>query len=798
MPNETLTTLRPRNGFRFDINGLRAIAVLIVLFFHFGIAPFGGGFVGVDVFFVISGYLMTGIIVSGIRNGTFRIFDFYVRRIARLLPALLAVTAAAMVAGYFLLLPQNYERLASDSMASLLFAVNFSFARNTGYFAVPPDQQWLLHFWSLAVEFQFYLVFPIFVMLSEKFLSRRNALIGLVLVFTASLALSWVGARLSPTEAFFMLPGRIWEFLLGGVVVFSRAPPRSARYAVVVAGIVVIISSAITFDGGLDYPGLWASIPALGAALVIWANSDARFFQYRVIQSTGTISYSLYLWHWPIIAIGKYLGTNGGWLVTTFLFALSFPAAHLSFRYIEAPLRLAFRKGCSGRSVLVGAGATAALACCGLILFFQGLPGRIPETLQEISAHAVHGAEDYRDDKCFLGGRQAFADFAQECYGSPSHEKPTLAIWGDSFAAHLYPGIAAQPWAKFYNITQLTTSACSVLPRGPVANRPYCEETRNQIEDYMLRIQPDILLVTSDWMRVTGSVESDALVALEVRDFLRSLRSKGLKNVVLIGPIPHWPMDLPQMEMRSWALGGGGTKVAATLPVASRLITAEPVFRKASEDAGGGYISLYDGLCQHGSCRTIVPVAGGCGAAPIQFDVDHLTVPGSDWVASHIIGPALGHAPTALPAAPIGVAIPFNAGSLGAGYLQTGWMPPEGWGTWTAGRSTAGVIEIPVQPGASVSAVRVTFWGQMGPGLEKEPLVIEISGNPPVSYEATVGRPVMTESLTLSPRAANAVASTGCLRMTFRAPQGKSPKMMGLNDDARVLGFGLREITLVR
>ena len=296
--------------YRKDIDGLRALAVIPVVLFHLGIPAFSGGYVGVDVFFVISGYLITGIIVRDIEKGNFSLVNFYERRIRRIFPALFMVLVITTMVSYKVYSPSELMRY-SKSLASIsLFSSNFLFLRESGYFSPSAEIRPLLHTWSLSIEEQFYIFFPILLTFSFKYLRKPVVpiIIAAILSFTANIILVSEYKEM----VFFMLPTRAWELCLGGILALNLIPKLSNNNInnwLSLIGLMMLIFSVFKYDSITVYPGLAASIPCLGAALMIYTGDKhtiiARLLSFRGFVFVGLISYSLYLWHWPTIVLFK-------------------------------------------------------------------------------------------------------------------------------------------------------------------------------------------------------------------------------------------------------------------------------------------------------------------------------------------------------------------------------------------------------------------------------------------------------------------------------------------------------------
>jgi peptidoglycan/LPS O-acetylase OafA/YrhL len=288
-----------KDKFRLDINGLRAVAVIAVLLFHFEVPGFGGGFIGVDVFFVISGYLMTKIIADGIRGGSFSLPRFYLARCKRIVPALAAVCAAVIAFGYFYLAPVEYRRLGKHVAASLGFVSNITYWKEAGYFAPVSHEKWLLHTWSLSVEWQFYMLYPLVLLALHRLPRERQVRFAIGVIAFGSFVASVCSSVTSPEASFFLLHTRAWELLLGALVCFY--PVRASR-VLEILGLTLILASAMFVSADSVWPGWKALLPSSGAALVIMSNAgDRTVLRAAPVQWLGKISYSVYLWHWPLV-----------------------------------------------------------------------------------------------------------------------------------------------------------------------------------------------------------------------------------------------------------------------------------------------------------------------------------------------------------------------------------------------------------------------------------------------------------------------------------------------------------------
>lgn len=428
----------PRN-YRPDIDGLRAIAVLGVVLYHAGLGV-PGGYVGVDIFFVISGFLITGLIFKDLENGTFSMLGFWERRVRRIFPALAVMVITCLIAGYFLLLPFGYIVLAQSAISQAVFSSNIQFWRTTGYFNPSAEENPLLHTWSLSVEEQFYLFVPLiiaglFAWKREKLLMPL-ILLGVVLSF--SLSVYWL--RVDPTGAFYLIPSRAWELGMGSFVALAQ-PLRSQIFRLLlgVAGLSGILATFWLYDSRTLFPGLAALLPVMGSAGMIWSgmrsdHGSTQSHAHRVLAWgplvwIGLLSYSLYLWHWPFFAFHRYLfGQNPASLLSIFYVLLAFILSILSLKFIETPFRK--RKICPTRAGILGftiALTILIVSLSGLIYLKRGLPQRIPESA--LKYDRVQGNQRFSTkDKQDLPSGLRVQKLGVE--GAPAR---TL-LWGDSHA----------------------------------------------------------------------------------------------------------------------------------------------------------------------------------------------------------------------------------------------------------------------------------------------------------------------------------------------------------------------------
>lgn len=488
-----------RPGYRPEIDGLRAVSVLGVVLYHAGLGV-RGGFVGVDVFFVISGYLVTGIILRGLREERFSLVEFWLRRIRRILPAATCMAIGVAGAGYFVLQPAEFKEFAASLQAQALLYANVHFMRGVEYFSDSAEYQPLLHTWSLAVEEQFYLIFPVLLLALHR-LSRSRVFLVLFALTALSLGASLLGVRAHPLESFFLLPPRAWELMAGALLVFHQdriVVSRRAGEVLAAAGIMMVLASMLLFDASTVFPGAAALLPVGGALAFLLGCKDrlpraARLLASRPFVFVGLISYSLYLWHWPLFSMAKHLLVEPGLATRLVLIAVSFVLATASWRWIEGPLRsgpiLQGRKRAFG---FAGLGAVLLLAIAVPVQRFNGFPDRFSPALQVYVEDINWKGRRYfrrHNQAVMVGDLQA-----------PVRE-PEFVVWGDSHG--LVYGNEIDRLAKQYGLRGETRFAAA---RVPVTGLWRPHQSAAEIE--------------------TQLMQNDAI--------LESILSRGIQHVVLI------------------------------------------------------------------------------------------------------------------------------------------------------------------------------------------------------------------------------------------------------------------------
>lgn len=645
---------RPR---RSDIDGLRAIAVLAILLFHAAPVLGPGGFVGVDIFFVISGYLITRIIEVERQAGAFSFAGFYQRRARRILPAYVVVTALVAAAAYLFLMPRELKNFGWSLAASGLFLTNLVFAKSGGYFEATADQAPLLHLWSLAVEEQFYLVWPL-VLAGLSLSAVRKARVAAVLLLAAgSLAAAQFMLATGETRAaFFLLPFRAWEFLLGGALALgAAAPPRSARWAEcgVAAGLLLIAGSVWGLSRGAPFPGVAALPACFGAALIIWGGGAGETRLGAVLRAPpvvgiGLISYSLYLWHWPLLVFGRvYLGRPLEPVEGLAIAAASVPLAWLTWRFVEQPWRRS-GAGLGWRHLTTAVLAMGAIVSLGAVAKqTQGLPQRLPPS--------VRAAAEF-EEKDVNPQREICLEGASDGRITPESCRPRapvqVIVWGDSHADALYPGVAVWAERRGYAIQQSTMGGCPPLPGVRAILVPGREHVdcapfnTSVLQDIARAPELKLIVLIARWP-LYGDVQPSYDInspRVEIEDAsakrgvripleealdrtLTAIARTGTKaRVLIVGPVPELTFNPPlciaqrrllkQGEQSCWTADSG-------LPLSRAWIAEAQIARVLIRHMAVATVNPTSTLCAQGRCR--VAAEGRL----LYFDDDHLSATGA-------------------------------------------------------------------------------------------------------------------------------------------------------------------------
>lgn len=615
--------------YRADIDGLRAVAVAPVVLFHAGFEIFSGGFVGVDVFFVISGYLITGIILDEMRAGQFSVLGFYERRARRILPALFVVMAFTLTASWFLLLPIDYQSLAKSALATTAFASNLYFWRQAGYFAGPSDMVPLLHTWSLSVEEQFYIGFPLIMLLLLRWKQKILALITIGATL-ASFALSVWAVQTYPSAAFYLIPTRAWELSLGALLALGVVPAarsRPLREVVGLLGLLLIVVPVFTYTEATVFPGLAALPPCLGTAAIIWAgmgnatvshpNIVSRLLGLAPVVFMGLISYSLYLWHWPLLVLARHLTVSESLdqPVAIAIIVLATVAAIASWRFIERPFRNRSKWGRVAVFTAAGSGAATLAAASLVIIVLQGVPSRFDPTVVKLAERGL----SKKAEAC-LNGSLVNGEIMPTCILGRSDEPVEFVVWGDSHAAAIMP--AFDVLATRLDVTggAVAFNACpaltGIVSRGLASSndRRSCWENNKNALDYIRRSSsvrivilsgfwtsylrnPAFFEMSSDGEEVLDSREGVGFFLDELEGTIERLTNAG-KQVVILDNLPEPGFTVPWTLAMSAHLGRPAP--VALQPESNELSER---MRAVFERFGVIEIAMDQAICADGVCK---------------------------------------------------------------------------------------------------------------------------------------------------------------------------------------------------
>ena len=641
--------------YRADIDGLRAVAVLPVVFYHAGFPGPSGGFIGVDVFFVISGFLITSIVASEIAAGRFSLISFYERRARRILPALTGVILASFAIGWFVLLPSEMKSLGQSAFATAFFLSNVFFTMTLDYFTQAAEFTPLLHTWSLAVEEQFYLFFPplLVFLFGRRWWRPFWIVAGLSFL---SFAAAVVVLPLKPDWVFYLIFFRAWELGAGAMLALaSQRPPqkRVAREVLALAGLAAILVPVFTLGSSTPFPAAAALPPVIGATILIWVGAQGggsvvtTLLAQRTLVWVGLISYSLYLWHWPILSFLRIvLGTTD--LPMTISIAaviLSVAVAWLSFRFVEGPFRVHSTRGFRQRSIFAASALSLAtvMGVGWMLHVSNGLPLRLPATVTSIAA--------FTDDK---NARRV------DCFGRPPSEglcsigtlpvegdRVDFLFWGDSHADAFMPGVDRAAGLVGQNGFFAARSACPpILGIQRLSNGQACtmfnESTWTWLDG---RTDIPLVILGARWtlsvegtryrgetginvrLEWTGSPEmhpnhsyNAALVEAGLNETVSKILATG-RSVVLLGPVPEVGRNVPYAFARKSLLGWTSDPLLTRLEYEARAGRTERILMRIAESNDGvRYVPLSDLFCDAQRCHT-----KDADGWPLYVDDDHIS-----------------------------------------------------------------------------------------------------------------------------------------------------------------------------
>lgn len=622
--------------YRRDIDGLRAVAVLGVLLFHAFPKALPGGFIGVDVFFVISGFLITGVLKGQCEQGRFSLLTFYERRVRRIIPALAFMLAAVTVVAGLFLPPADLRAYGASLVSVALFGSNVYFWLKGGYFDGPAHEKPLLHTWSLSVEEQFYILWPlaIFALYATPLRRRPGWAIGLFTV--AAFVIAEIMVRRDAVGAFFLLPSRAWELSIGAWLAVIGAGPKLSkpwREGLSLGGLALVLAGMVLMSETVRFPGAWALVPCVGTALMIHANQSgdtlsARLLSLRPVVAVGLISYSLYLWHWPALVLPPLLLARDLNVVEVLAaVAAAFALAWLSWRYVELPFRKPVVMDRRLKPVLAsGAVLLAACGCGAAIHVSHGAPQRAPSGV--LQAEAAANTVNPLRDRCHVLTGDERPPPLKACTLGPGSAR--VLIWGDSHADHLTEGVAALARARGLAVRQATKSSCRPLLSGeasPFANAECLRFNAAVLKEARERGGLTQVVLAARWTSMLGDnggpEAASAALSRTIAQIHRDL-GQGVQ-IVVIGATPEF--DFQPSKCLARARFMRGDTAHCEVAAATNYQQAQRVDRLLSDIAarqpGTAALLPWSRFCDGATCRTTG------GKAIFYRDDDHLSVAGA-------------------------------------------------------------------------------------------------------------------------------------------------------------------------
>lgn len=633
-----MTAPVPPEDYRPEVDGLRALAVLPVILYHLSAKAVPGGFLGVDVFFVISGYLITSLLMADLKADRFSLWRFYERRARRILPALFLVIAACALPAAWFMLPAQHVDFGRATLSAVGFVSNVFYYQSTGYFMPSAEVMPLLHTWSLAVEEQFYAFYP--PILYAAWRLRRGAVLATVMLLgIASLALCiWLSWR-DPAAGFYLLRGRAWELMAGALVALvPRLTSRVLSEAATFAGLSLIFLAYGQWVVGVfsDVPTL---VPVFGTALFLWSSRQSRLARglaMAPLRGIGLISYSAYLWHWPMLAFWRLSGMAGATVMTGAAFViLTLALATLTYHWVELPFR--------NRSV------TARFPSRSMVPFLgTGAVGLVLLALLPLIPATRVGRSGATDAQAIEARLQINYGLNMACEGAftldpacRTADRPEILLWGDSFAMHLAPAI--QSSGDWGGMIQMTKSSCAPVLGLSTAPAEYaadwylgCHRFNNQVLAWLAGAESVHIVVLSstfnilfnDLRRPDGSSVPAAQAPVAVRkaflDTVDRIHAMG-KQVVVVSPTPATGQDFGQCLAAAELAGGPETACDFPLTGIADVNRKALEFLRALADQVP-LIDLTKLICPSGQCRTRQ------GNVFVFRDAGHLSIEGSEWL----------------------------------------------------------------------------------------------------------------------------------------------------------------------
>ncbi|MBC7405719.1 MAG: acyltransferase [Cytophaga sp.] len=644
--------------YRSDIDGLRAIAVCLVILYHAWPTLVPGGYVGVDIFFVISGYLITKIIFAEMEQGSFSISNFYARRIRRIFPALLVVVAFTFCVGWLYLPVKEFKSLGLNVFGSTAFLQNFVLLKEVGYFDVAAAKKPLLHIWSLGIEEQYYILWPLVLWLVVR--KNVNPLTAVVVLALLSFAFGAHVMHKNVDRAFYWPLARFWELMVGSGLAILVALQTTTHFYIPIkfrsqldraihhilfhddlprrkyllqdlgasVWLLILIVCAFKFNNHTPWPEPYALLPVLAATgLLVCKNSwvNRKILSSKAMVFVGLISYPLYLWHFPLIAFAHNFFPDG---ISNGLMCLLVIAgvvlAWLTKILIEEPVRFGrFRRSAITPLIL------GMLVCGGGGLYAfhtDGAPIRIPAELRKFMLTGDETAKYWRRGTCLMLPEQGKEFFAKECEGEG--RRPLIMVWGDSYAASQYSGLEVLKQEFGFDVAEFTSSACAPLLGLNASGREFCKGNNDHVFQKIKTLRPDVLILHATWTQNTEQFEDGfAKTALAIKEL-------GLKRVILLGPVPMWKEPGLSANVVDYYWKNHREIIPEMTSYSLVNQELEKVVKGLADRNGFEYMSVREVMCQDQRCYARVGVDGEYLTA---FDSGHMTREGAVYLQRKLL-----------------------------------------------------------------------------------------------------------------------------------------------------------------
>lgn len=632
--------------YRSDLDGLRAIAVLLVLMFHLGLG-IPGGYIGVDVFFVLSGFLITGILKREIEQGTFTFTEFYIRRARRILPSLLVVLLMTSIVALVALLPTDLERYAKSVVAALLSVSNYWFWSQGGYFGPDSKMAPLLHTWSLAVEEQFYILLPIALIVSYRLVARFLARTLLFVCACTFFASAWFVSTRTP-EVFYFTPFRAWEILLGSLLTYLHLPlvaNNLYRQLIAATGLILVVAPAFILTPETVFPGPAAAFSCIGTAILIWIGKSGKsvvgkLLENQLIVFIGLISYSLYLWHWPLLVFVKHVvGEELSISVRVCICLISIALASINWRFIEYPFRSKARVTDLHFFLFLGTAVVLQGAMVAAVLFSKGLSKRfdphiVALDLARVREHIRLECIDIRvplnsNTTCRIG----------------ANVEPTIFVWGDSYAHAMLPAFDSAFKNLGISAWFAAESGCAPIPETKISFKGRenwrCTQFNEKVVNFVTS-QPVLnkIVLTAAWdsyvskeprgYELRNGSTKDAALSLKIgiESLAKQLNALGSsREIIVVSQVPNFGWSVPQKMLNSELYG-------TTIPQLSRddwdhqSISSKQVFQKLEKSQHIKLVDTSEFMCATGVCRFASE-----NNKPFYWDGGHLNLQGALYIA---------------------------------------------------------------------------------------------------------------------------------------------------------------------